>query len=145
MSRKRMKGEAVAWGGYLIPTRTGVLFGATHQRGDDDVKPRAEDDAANLTSLAESRPGFAGTLSGAMSHRAAVRVSTPDHWPMCGEIGLGMLALTGLGGRGFTLAPLLAESLAASLAGSPDPLERRLKRRLDPGRYDPASLPHNEA
>ena len=139
LSRKRMKGEAVAWGGYLIPTRNGVLFGATHQRGDDDVRARSEDDALNLNSLAEARPGFATTLTGALTHRAAVRVSTPDHWPMCGELSAGLFVLTGLGGRGFTLAPLLAESLASALAGAPDPLERRLKRRLDPRRYDPTS------
>ena len=145
LSRKRMKGEAVAWGGYLIPTRNGVLFGATHQRGEDDAGARSEDDALNLNSLTEARPAFAATLSGAMTHRAAVRVSTPDHWPMCGEILPGLSALTGLGGRGFTLAPLLAESLAASLAGSPDPLEIRLKRHLDPRRYDPTSPAHNEA
>ena len=145
VSRKRMKGEAVAWGGYLIPTRNGVLFGATHQRGDDDVRARSEDDALNLKSLAEARPGFGATLSAALTHRAAVRVSTPDHWPICGEILPGLSALTGLGGRGFTLAPLLAESLAASLAGSPDPLELRLKRRLDPHRYDPDTPPQNEA
>ena len=145
VSRKRMKGEAVAWGGYLIPTRNGVLFGATHQRGDDDVRARSEDDALNLKSLAEARPGFAATLSAAMTHRAAVRVSTPDHGPMCGEILPGLSVLTGLGGRGFTLAPMLAESLAASLAGSPDPLELRLKRRLDPRRYDPDPPPLNEA
>ena len=64
---------------------------------------------------------------------------------MCGEILPRLSVLTGLGGRGFTLAPLLAESLAASLAGSPDPLERRLKRRLDPGRYDPGSPAQKEA
>ena len=145
LSRKRMKGEAVAWGGYLIPTRNGVLFGATHQRGDDDARARSEDDALNLASLTEARPAFAATLSGAVMHRAAVRVSTPDHWPMCGEILPRLSVLTGLGGRGFTLAPLLAESLAASLAGSPDPLERRLKRRLDPGRYDPGSPAQKEA
>ena len=79
------------------------------------------------------------TLTGALTHRAAVRVSTPDHGPMCGELSAGLFVMTGLGGRGFTLAPLLAESLASALAGAPDPLERRLKRRLDPRRYDPTS------
>lgn len=143
LARKRMTGEAVAWGGYLIPTRNGVLFGATHQRGDDDARARSEDDALNLASLTEARPGFAATLSGARTHRAAVRVSTPDHWPMCGELSPGLFVLTGLGGRGFTLAPLLAESLAAKMAGAPNPLERRLLQRLDPHRF--TSKPMAEA
>ena len=111
LSRKRMKGEAVAWGGYLIPTRNGVLFGATHQRGDHEARARSEDDALNLTALTEARPAFAATLSDTLTHRAAVRVSTPDHWPMSGEILPGLSVLTGLGGRGFTLAPLLADQL----------------------------------
>jgi tRNA 5-methylaminomethyl-2-thiouridine biosynthesis bifunctional protein len=145
LSRKRMTGEAVAWGGYLIPTRNGVLFGATHQRGDDDARARGEDDVQNLAALAEARPSFAATLPAALTHRASVRVSTPDHWPMCGQISEGLWALTGLGGRGFTLAPLLAESLAASLAGAPDPLELRLKQRMAPRRFDAGSPLQTEA
>lgn len=138
LSRKRLKGEPVAWGGYLIPTRGGVLFGATHQRGDDDGRARAEDDGLNLAALAEARPELAATIKSPFSRRAAVRVSTPDHWPVCGELYSGLSVLTGLGGRGFTLAPLLAESLAARQVGAPDPLPLDLKRRLDPLRFGAA-------
>jgi len=145
LSRKRLKGEAAAWGGYLIPTRSGVLFGATHQRGDDDARARAQDDAQNLAALTEARPEFAATLPAALTHRAAVRVSTPDHWPLCGGILPGLSVLTGLGGRGFTLAPLLAESLVATLVGAPDPLEMSLKQRMAPGRFGAGAPLQTEA
>src|SRR5690606_2361274 len=32
----------VAWGGYAVPTGTGLLFGATHDRGQTDLTPAAE-------------------------------------------------------------------------------------------------------
>lgn len=39
---------------------------------------------------------------------------------------------TALGSHGFNLAPLLASSLAAELLGSPQPLQRTLRRKLSP-------------
>jgi tRNA 5-methylaminomethyl-2-thiouridine biosynthesis bifunctional protein len=43
--------------------------------------------------------------------------------------------LSGLGGRGFTLAPVLAEALAADLLGRGGPLPQRLWRMLRPDRF----------
>lgn len=117
--------QAAAWGGYLIPTRTGLLFGATHDRGRDDVEVLAQDHARTLRTLAEARPGLAGALAGhALEGRAALRASTPDRAPLAAEFEPGLIVLTGLGGRGFTLAPLLAEHLAAGAVGAPSPLPR---------------------
>ncbi|HEY0053205.1 MAG TPA: hypothetical protein VGB49_07335, partial [Caulobacteraceae bacterium] len=42
--------------------------------------------------------------------------------------------LGGLGGRGFTLAPLLAEHVVARLLGAPSPLPQALQALVDPGR-----------
>lgn len=131
---------AAAWGGYAIPTRDGVLFGATHQRGDVDVAPRDSDRDANLAALACVRPVLAARVralpAAALESRAAVRATTPDHLPLAGPVPgrPGLWTLTGLGGRGFTWAPLLAEQVAAEIAGAPPPLPHDLSRLVAPGR-----------
>ena len=134
-------GAPAAWGGYAIPTRTGLLFGATHDRGVADASVRAEDHARNLGFLAQGRPALAAGLTGAaLDGRAGVRATTPDHLPFAGAVpGLpGLHMLTGLGGRGFMWGPLLAEALAAEILGVGGPIAEGLWRRLDPGRFESA-------
>lgn len=132
--------HAAAWGGYAIPTRTGVLFGTTHDRGDLDCAPRAEDDARNLRTLGEGRPRLAERLTGAaLGSRAGTRATTPDHLPLAGAVAgsEGLFVLCGLGGRGFTLAPLLAEHIAAEALGAPSPLPADLAPLVAPDRFEP--------
>ena len=125
-----------AWGGYVVPTRESVLFGATHDRGEAASNLRPEDDRRNLEILARARPRLAATLAGGpMTGRASVRAATPDRLPVCGEIGPGLFVLGGLGSRGFSLAPLLAEHLAATLAGTPSPLPREAAALVAPARF----------
>jgi tRNA 5-methylaminomethyl-2-thiouridine biosynthesis bifunctional protein len=135
-------GAPAAWGGYAIPTRRGVLFGATHDRNVTDERVRAEDHARNLVSLAEGRPAMAAALADRrLSGRAGLRAAAPDHLPLAGPVAVrnssrpGLFVLSGLGGRGFTLAPLLAEALAADLLGLGGPLPRRLWLMLRPDRF----------
>ena len=65
------------------------------------------------------------------SGRASVRAATPDRLPIAGAIAPGLVApglyvLGGLGSRGFTLAPLLGEHVAALALGAPSPLPAAL-------------------
>ncbi len=127
---------ATSWGGYAVGVDGRLMFGATHQRGRTDVGPQTEDDATNLATLASTLPCSAARVAGApIERRAAVRATTPDHLPLCGEVEPGLWVLGGLGSRGFLMAPLLAEHVAATVAGSPSPLPRSLARRLDPARF----------
>ncbi|THD62030.1 FAD-dependent 5-carboxymethylaminomethyl-2-thiouridine(34) oxidoreductase MnmC [Phenylobacterium sp.] len=130
---------AAAFGGYAIPTRGGVLFGATHDRGDTARDVRAEDHTRNLGFLADGLPRLAGRLADApLEGRASIRVATPDHLPVAGSApgaAAGLYVLSGLGARGFTLAPLLAEHLAAEIMGAPSPLPRPLSEAVDPARF----------
>lgn len=116
---------AAAWGGYVLPTRAGLLFGATHDRDDDGVDVRAGDQARNLATLAQALPRLASALAQAPLHgRAAIRATTPDRAPIAGAMSgqEGLFVLTGFGSRGFALAPLLAEHVAALALGAPSPL-----------------------
>lgn len=128
---------AEAWGGYIAPTPEGFLFGATHDRGEVTTEVRAADTERNLASLAKRRPDLAETAGRSALHsRAAVRATTRDRLPLAGAIEghPGLFVLGGLGSRGFCLAPLLAEHVAALILDRPSPLPHALARRVDPSR-----------
>jgi tRNA 5-methylaminomethyl-2-thiouridine biosynthesis bifunctional protein len=126
---------AAAWGAYVAPTRTGVMFGATHDRDDAADDRRAADDARNLAALAARLAQLAARLAGVPLHgRAAVRATTPDQLPLAGPIASGLFVLGGFGARGFALAPLLAEHVAAEALGAPSPLPDPLAAIVDPAR-----------
>jgi tRNA 5-methylaminomethyl-2-thiouridine biosynthesis bifunctional protein len=141
-SSAHLLGGACAWGGYAIPTAEGgVLFGSSHERNDWGVDLRATDQAHNLSLLAQGRPALAQAISADPSPpdgRASLRAATPDHLPLAGRLGAreGLYVLSGLGARGFTLAPLLAEHIAAETFGAPSPLQRCVTAAIVPARFD---------
>jgi tRNA 5-methylaminomethyl-2-thiouridine biosynthesis bifunctional protein len=67
-----------------------------------------------------------------------VRATTSDYLPIGGPApgaAPGLYVLTGLGSRGFTLAPLLAEHVAALALGVPSPLPAAVTTLIDPSRF----------
>ena len=131
-------GAAAAWGGYAVPMRDGLLFGATHDRDDPGSDLRDEDHARNLETLAKALPQLAARISAAaLEGRAAVRAVTPDRLPIAGAAGTpGVFVLTGFGSRGFAMAPLLAEHVAALALGAPSPLPAQAEALVEPGRFE---------
>ncbi len=127
---KPVRDEAIAYGGYAINLNGAALVGATHDRLEsrDPFEVRDEDDAKNLSALA----GISGqeVTAAQGQSRASVRVTTPDTLPILAEIEKNTWAITGLGSRGFTFAPLLAESLIADLCGEVGPLEKTLRTKF---------------
>jgi len=128
---------AVIGGGYAIPTRRGLLFGATHDRNDASAEVRPEDHRRNLDLLATVLPALAGQLNPAdLTGRASLRAVTPDFLPLAGPLAApGLFVLSGLGSRGFCAAPLLAEQVAALALGAPSPLPAPLAEIVHPGRF----------
>jgi tRNA 5-methylaminomethyl-2-thiouridine biosynthesis bifunctional protein len=128
-----------AWGGYVLPTRDGVLFGATHDEGDAATDLRPEDHRRNLETLANGEPALAARLAEApWEGRAAIRATTPDRLPVTGAwpgAKDGLFALAGFGSRGFCFAPLLGEHVAALALGAPSPLPLHLQSLVEPGRF----------
>jgi len=136
--------QAPAWGGYLIPTADGFLFGATHDRDDPGTEVRMGDHERNLATLSEVRPDLAsGLTASSVTGRAAIRATTPDHLPLAGAVGPeleGLFLLTGMGSRGFTLAPLLGEHVAALVLDQASPLPRDLSELVTPDRFRQRAL-----
>lgn len=132
----------VAWGGYRVPTGQGFLFGATHDRGRVDTAVSAADTARNLATLSARLPETAVLMPGTTYSRAAIRATTPDRLPFAGAVPdtPGLYGLGGLGSRGFCVAPLLAEHVAALVTGTPTPLPNDLAARICPGRSRASAL-----
>ncbi|HYD44866.1 MAG TPA: tRNA (5-methylaminomethyl-2-thiouridine)(34)-methyltransferase MnmD [Phenylobacterium sp.] len=127
---------AVAFGAYAIPTATGLLFGATFDRGVAETVVTAEAEARNRAALAARLPDLAARLADRPSRsRAAIRAVAPDRRPIAGRLDEGLFVLGGLGSRGFTLAPLLAEHVAAQALGAPSPLPQALGTLVSPDRF----------
>ena len=126
----------VAWGGYAAPTGSGLLFGATHDRGETGGDPSDEASARNLATVAARLPQLAARIAAAGTTRArtAVRATTPDRLPLAGAVpgATGLFILGGMGSRGFCVAPLLAEHVAALATAAPSPLPAGLAARVDP-------------
>lgn len=122
-----------AWGGYSVPTHNGLLYGATHVRGDEAPQP---DEAASrhnwevlqATLTARARRNAEGTRH----CRTAVRATTPHRMPYSGAVDHGLWVLGGMGSRGFCASPLLAESLIAKLLDRPSPLPKNWTAKLTP-------------
>ena len=119
-----------AYGGYAINLGGAALVGATYDRLDDrdPFELRAEDDARNYDALAEISQKTVEPLPRAS--RASIRVTTADTLPVMAELGPKTWALTGLGSRGFTFAPLLAEAMIANICGEVGPLEKTLRAKF---------------
>lgn len=130
--------------GYCAPLPSGgVCIGASFDYGDSDGAPRTADHAANIARLEAMLPGFGdGMDPAALAGRVAHRATTPDRLPVAGPLAAhdGLYVLSGLGARGLTWAPLLAELIAAQLCGEPLPVERDLARAVSPQRFASATI-----
>ncbi|MES2340110.1 MAG: tRNA (5-methylaminomethyl-2-thiouridine)(34)-methyltransferase MnmD [Pseudomonadota bacterium] len=131
--------HAAAWGGYVLPTRDGLLFGATHDRDEVTAEVRTADHDRNRATLAAALPELAARIAQApLAGRAAVRATTADRLPLAGAAPgaePGLFLLGGFGSRGFCAAPLLAEHVVALALGAPSPLPADLAELVDPSRF----------
>lgn len=131
--------RAELFGAYAIATGDGVMLGATHDRDDVSAEPRAEDRLRNLRAIAATLPDLAERAAASpLTDWVAIRATTRDYFPLAGRVfggGPGLHVLTGLGSRGFCLAPLLGEHLAAILLGVASPLPSPLASLVDPARF----------
>ena len=128
---------SISSGSYVLPTRDGFLFGATHDRDQVSTEIRDTDHERNLQGLREIRPDLAAGLTREdLQGRAAVRATTTDYFPLAGALELGgLFVLGGLGSRGFCWAPLLAEHVAALVMDAPSPIPQDLAALIDPARF----------
>ena len=118
-------------GAYVAPQSDGsVRVGATMEAGETSLTP----DPATTARLLAAVLKFAPSLDGAVvTAEVGIRAATPDALPLVGPSSrAGVFLATGLRRNGWLLAPLVAEVIAAYLAGK-DP--GRFAGVLDPRRF----------
>lgn len=132
-----------------VPTPAGLAWylGASFERDNENLLPTPEDQQANLARLQSLLPATAHALApayaipGAVQSWVGVRCASRDRLPLVGPWAAtrpGLLLSTAMGSRGLTFAMLCAELLAAQLHGEPLPVEAKLARALQAGRYSHA-------
>lgn len=126
---------------YLNPAHGGVaVVGATFDLRDDNPDPTVASHKQNLKELTDLLPGILKDTVGleeSVEGRVSFRCATHDYQPVAdelcdseGQVSPNLFMFTGLGSKGLTYAPLLAEYLADRLSAQPQCLPSRLIRRL---------------
>jgi len=116
--------------GYVCPSPSGAVIGASMEpgRSDLDVDAQVVD---RLTRQAAA--AFAGLDHVGVEAEVGVRAASPDALPLAGPSRTADVWLAGGARRnGWLLAPLIAEALAAALAGDREP---ELPAAFDPRRF----------
>ncbi|WP_319024725.1 bifunctional tRNA (5-methylaminomethyl-2-thiouridine)(34)-methyltransferase MnmD/FAD-dependent 5-carboxymethylaminomethyl-2-thiouridine(34) oxidoreductase MnmC [Microbulbifer hainanensis] len=160
--------------GYITPAfEDRHSFGATFKLKETQTQLRDEEHRENLEILAGLLPAIASEFSQQQLHgRAALRAATPDYLPMAGPVpdwdalaqtyaGLqknrkaliaerttyrrNLYVLGGLGSRGFTYAPLVAEVVAGWIDGGVMPVSAELVKALHPARFAIRALGKNRS
>jgi tRNA 5-methylaminomethyl-2-thiouridine biosynthesis bifunctional protein len=141
--------------GYAIGLADGsVLCGASAHRDDSESAPRDDDMRANLDKLARLTGSVPRADMHSLESRVAWRCHASDRMPIVGAVPArdavsaarhsharhiarepGLYVLTALGSRGITLAPLLAEVVAASILREPVPVEASILDAIDAARF----------
>jgi tRNA 5-methylaminomethyl-2-thiouridine biosynthesis bifunctional protein len=139
------------WGHFLpsVPLQ-GIphwVAGASYHRGQWADQPRRADTLATLAKVGRLVPSLSNfflqaELASNTNEWVGTRCTTPDRLPLAGQWPMQpeaqaapLMALVGLGSRGLTLAPLLAELLADRACLEPLPLPTRLIKAVSPSRF----------
>lgn len=128
--------KGLSFGGYLTPAVDGLHeLGATFDRT-GAMALTTEGHVHNLNLLpAALRDMFSTVDEAQMAGRVSQRASTPDRNPVMGRLRDRIYTLGALGARGFTLAPLLGDTLAAEIMSRPNTMDSRVSTLLDPFRF----------
>ncbi|MFO7529531.1 MAG: bifunctional tRNA (5-methylaminomethyl-2-thiouridine)(34)-methyltransferase MnmD/FAD-dependent 5-carboxymethylaminomethyl-2-thiouridine(34) oxidoreductase MnmC [Marinobacter sp.] len=129
---------------YLNPCQSGLaVTGATFELHSADPSVTHEANTENLQQLSDMLPGLfpRDESSGDFEGRVGFRCTTHDYQPVAGMMAdcngqslEGVYLLTGLGSKGLTYAPLLAEYVADQLTGQPACLPATLAHSVRPDR-----------
>ncbi len=135
-------------GGMVLPATQGVaVTGASYDVEDNDPNPRLDSHVGNLERLARILPECIGQLDPlTLEGRVGFRAVTRDRLPMVGSLSddpqsAGLQGAFAYGSRGILWCGLMAEVLASRLEGDPLPIEARLAKAVDAGRFERRARP----
>lgn len=124
----------ICYGGYMSPMlEDGThVCGATFQPWSTSLDATAEDDARNLSMLAEAVPALNGMTG--QGHWVGIRAASKDRFPMVGPY-KDVYVTTAHSSHGMISGLLAGAYLADLLAGSPLPIGSKAAAALNPERF----------
>lgn len=125
----------IGYGGYISPVINGThCLGSTFQRWLDHSEIIEEDDRDNLEKFFDNIPAAKGDYS-IQNHRASVRTTAPDHFPIVGQVSDNVYVSTAHGSHGILSSLLAAEIICAMLQGKKMPVSDEVLDVLKPLRF----------
>lgn len=126
---------AIKYDGYACTFDDGkptLLCGASFVRNDTKTDIRPSEHQTNQDKLAQYFPNLSTATP--TQGRASIRAQTPDYHPIAGQIDRRLYVMTGMGSKGFALAPLCAEILVSSIMGEFLPTTTTILDNIHPKR-----------
>jgi tRNA 5-methylaminomethyl-2-thiouridine biosynthesis bifunctional protein len=125
----------LCYGGYFSPVKWGVhTLGATFQRWLDHDQIIGDDDHDNINKLVRVAPELADGLE-ITGQRAAVRATTPDHFPIIGHMQDHVYVTTGHGSHGIVSTIAAGHILASMILQKPLPMPAAAIQKVSPARF----------
>ena len=123
------------YGGYTAPAMDGLhTIGASFQRWLTHTDLLPEDDADNIAKLESVVPGITEGME-AVSARASLRTTAPDHFPVVGALTDRIYASLAHGSHGILSSLMAAQILSAMLVGETPALPDATIKKLCPARF----------
>lgn len=124
----------LCYGGYISAAQDGMhMIGSTFQKWLSDTIIRDEDDADNLAKLSDAVPAL--TDFKIIGHKAGLRTSAKDRFPIVGQMEDGTFVSTAHGSHGIASTLAGAHLLADLLRGGPYSLGKATINALSPLRF----------
>ncbi len=128
-------GAAISYGGYITPEQGGIHYiGATFQRWLDHSDIIDEDDGDNLDKLFNAIPSLKDDYKLA-GHRAAVRTTSKDHFPVVGPLNKSVYVSAAHGSHGILSTLLSAKILTNSLLSQRNVVYESMLKSTNPKRF----------
>ena len=124
--------------GYCLEHEGNTIFGATFDAIDLGDGPEISNThhQRNHRVLSEFAPELAEKIDfNDLKGRASVRVVSKDKLPIAGQIDGGVYALGALGSRGFSTAPILAETIVSEIVEEPVPFFKEIRALTEAHRF----------
>lgn len=125
----------IGFGGYIAPAFDGIhCLGSTFQPWLDHDRIEDQDDQENLQKLRTSIPSL-GDINEISNHRAGVRTTTKDHFPVIGAVADGVFISAGHGSHGILSSLMGAFIIADLIEGKGNIVSDHVLRSLRSSRF----------
>lgn len=130
--------QVICFDGYITPEHQGChLLGGTYDRQNQDELARKADTQELISKLLQTFPNIKPDEIEVLSERASCRATTPDHFPIVGELNSEkkLFLFIGMGSRGFSFAPYASQLIADQIEQKQESSLKKWQALVRPSRF----------